>query len=38
MKYAWMRTSKPLPRGKENRQFGERWDAAGLNITSEQPD
>lgn len=38
MKYAWMRTSKPLPRGKENRQFGERRDAAGLNITSEQPD
>ena len=20
MKYAWMRTSKPLPRGKENRR------------------
>lgn len=30
--------SKPLPRGKENRQFGERRDAAGPNITSEQPD
>ena len=29
---------KPLPRGKENRQFGERRDAAGPNITSEQPD
>ena len=26
------------PRGKENRRFGERRDAAGLNITSEQPD
>ena len=38
MKYAWMRTSKPLPRGKENRQFGERRDAAVPNITSEQPD
>ena len=38
MKYAWMRTSKPLPRGKENRCYGERRDAAELNITSEQPD
>ena len=38
MKYAWMRTSKPLHRGKENRRFGERRDAAGSNITSEQPD
>ena len=32
-----MRTSKPLPRGKENRYFGEKRGAAGLNITSEQP-